>query len=187
MTRALEDLKGWSYQVTDLSAGLAKLTAKRLDPKQMRLQGGRLDVTRPLVEQGIAAGSIHLIVAANVLHATANLRSVLAHIKEALAPGGLLILNEATTHQDVNTLTFGLTTGWWAYDDAFRRSSHGPLLTPALWTHALRDAGFQVGRCYGLPLREGGDHALQSVILASTDRFVPVGTAHAPPERTPRA
>lgn len=187
VTRALEDLKGWSYRVTDLSAGLAKLTAKRLDPKQTRLQGGRLDVTRPLVEQGIAAGSVHLIVAANVLHATANLQSVLAHIKEALVPGGLLILNEATTHQDVNTLTFGLTPGWWAYHDGFRRIDHGPLLTPALWKHALREAGFQVGRCFGLPLREGGDHALQGVMLATPDRLVPVRTAHGDPKRTPRA
>ena len=34
-----------------------------------------------------------------------------------LRKGGLLIANELTAKTDFLTLTFGLTDGWWLYDD----------------------------------------------------------------------
>jgi hypothetical protein len=37
--------------------------------------------------------------------------------KALLRRGGIIIANELTTKTDFLTLTFGLTDGWWLYDD----------------------------------------------------------------------
>jgi len=46
-----------------------------------------------------------------------------------LRKGGLLIANELTAKTDFLTLTFGLTDGWWLFDDAKRRIPGAPLLS----------------------------------------------------------
>ena len=49
--------------------------------------------------------------------------------------GGLAIANELTTKTEFLTLTFGLTDGWWLFEDAERRIPGAPLLSrcAALW------------------------------------------------------
>jgi polyketide synthase PksN len=39
------------------------------------------------------------------------------HFQALLRRGGIIIANELTTKTDFLTLTFGLTDGWWLYDD----------------------------------------------------------------------
>jgi len=189
--QALAASKAWRYRITDLSIGLVNATAERLDPDRSHLETGRLDVSQAFAAQGVKPGSVDIVIAANVLHATADLLTVLANIKEALRPGGLLILNEATSRQDINTLTFGLTPGWWAYRDAPRRCPHGPLLDRERWLDTLAEAGFSVSAQFGLPLATGGEHPLQSVIIASADAFArsqAVSVTTAPqPEKTAAA
>jgi hypothetical protein len=46
-----------------------------------------------------------------------------------LRKGGLLIANELTAKTDFLTLTFGLTDGWWLFDDAKWRIPGAPLLS----------------------------------------------------------
>ena len=41
--------------------------------------------------------------------------------KALLRKGGLLIANELSAKTEFLTLTFGLTEGWWLYDDVQRR------------------------------------------------------------------
>lgn len=44
--------------------------------------------------------------------------NVFLGLKQALLRlGGIIIANELTTKTDFLTLTFGLTDGWWLYDD----------------------------------------------------------------------
>ena len=43
--------------------------------------------------------------------------------------GGLVIANELTSKTDFLTLTFGLTDGWWLFEDAERRMPGAPLLS----------------------------------------------------------
>ena len=49
--------------------------------------------------------------------------------KALLRKGGLLIANELTTKTAFLTLTFGLTDGWWLFDDKDRRIPGSPMLS----------------------------------------------------------
>lgn len=53
-----------------------------------------------------------------MLHATRDMAATLENCKALLRPSGLLIANELTAKTAFLTLTFGLTEGWWLYDDA---------------------------------------------------------------------
>jgi hypothetical protein len=79
--------------------------------------------------QGYGVGQHDIVFATNVLHATRNMGATLHHCKALLRAGGLLIANELTTKTDFLTLTFGLTDGWWLFDDAERRIHGSPLLS----------------------------------------------------------
>lgn len=101
-----------------------------------------LDIEKDPQSQGFEPSHFDLIVAVNVLHATSNLRSSLQHVKQLLAPGGMLVLMEDTAPQRWADLTFGLTEGWWKFSDRDLRPNY-PLLTPQRWRELLRETGFE--------------------------------------------
>lgn len=81
-----------------------------------------------------------VVIATNVIHATADLPRVLSNVRARVAPGGVFILNEITSCQDYATLTFGLTEGWWlSVDD---RIPNSPLVAGETWRRLLLNAGF---------------------------------------------
>ncbi len=100
-----------------------------------------LDIEQDPDAQGFAGQQFDVIVAANVLHATADLARTLAHVRQLLAPGGQVLLIEGTRPQRWVDLTFGLTEGWWRFRDHHRRPDY-PLLTRAGWRDLLRAEGF---------------------------------------------
>ncbi len=79
--------------------------------------------------QGFGIGHYDVLFATNVLHATREMGNTLQHCKALLRKGGLLIANELSTKTEFLTLTFGLTDGWWLYDDAERRIPGSPILS----------------------------------------------------------
>ncbi|MCB0190967.1 MAG: polyketide synthase dehydratase domain-containing protein, partial [Anaerolineae bacterium] len=99
-----------------------------------------LDIEQDPVDQGLAAHQYDLIIAANVLHATKNLRHTLAHVQRLLAHGGMLVLLEGTAQARWVDLTFGITEGWWRFEDDVRH--HHPLLTGSRWRTVLLENGF---------------------------------------------
>jgi acyl transferase domain-containing protein len=101
----------------------------------------RLDLTIPPAEQGFAEEQFDLVIASNVLHATADLRQSLGAVRRLLAPGGVLVLLEATGPQRLIDLTFGLTDDWWSFTDTDVRLRH-PLLPAPRWVELLRSEGF---------------------------------------------
>ncbi len=66
---------------------------------------------------------LDVVVAANVLHATRNLDETLQHVRDLLAPGGLLVLTEATDHPIWFDITIALIGGWQKFADAWREGS----------------------------------------------------------------
>ncbi|WP_010093684.1 methyltransferase, partial [Burkholderia ubonensis] len=101
-----------------------------------------LDLHAPPGEQGFDAGAFDVVIAVNVVHATAGIATSLAHLSECLAEGGMLILREVTEPQAWLDVTFGLTPGWWSFTDAGLRED-GPLLDAAQWDRVLREQGFE--------------------------------------------
>jgi acyl transferase domain-containing protein len=100
-----------------------------------------LDIGRAPTEQGVAAGGYDLVLGANVLHATPDLDVTIRHVRQLLAPGGVLVLLEGTTPQRFGDLTVGLLDGWWAYTDTQRRSY--ALMPREGWTTLLSQHGLQ--------------------------------------------
>lgn len=104
------------------------------------MEFGRFDLEQEIAPQGYAPASFDVIFSANAVHAATNLRAALRRLRELLAPGGLLILVEATTHFDWFDMSTGLIEGWLHFLDDLRTDN--PLLSPAEWVSALADAGF---------------------------------------------
>ena len=100
-----------------------------------------LDIERDPVTQGCATGGFDIVIAANVLHATADLGQALAHARALLAPGGQLLLLEGTVPERWVDLSFGLTEGWWRFTDSALRPAH-PLISREAWRGLLARQGF---------------------------------------------
>ena len=100
-----------------------------------------LNIEQDPATQGFAPRQFDLIIAANVLHATADLRRTLANVKQLLTPDGVLLLLEVTRPQRWIDLSFGLTEGWWLFTDTDLRPSY-PLLRRKGWTALLGESGF---------------------------------------------
>ena len=128
------------YLFTDVSPLFAAQAADEFRGYSF-LASQALDIERPPGEQGLAGRSFDVILAANVLHATADLRRTLGHCRELLAPGGLLMMLEVTAPQRWVDLTFGLTEGWWRFEDSDLRAAY-PLLPAGRWVELLASAGW---------------------------------------------
>ncbi|QQC93134.1 beta-ketoacyl synthase N-terminal-like domain-containing protein [Streptomyces alfalfae] len=158
---------GLSYVYTDISRGFTQYGRNQYGKDHPYVTFAPLDIESPPVDQGFAAGSQDVVLACNVLHATRSIDDTLAHARQLLRPGGVLILLETTRAQDFFTLTFGLMGGWWAYEDDCRLPG-SPLLSVSLWRQALERGGFRAVRSLSpAPVRE--DQAYQAVVLAEKE------------------
>lgn len=153
------------YYYTDLSPMFfSKAEPKFYDYPFVRFQP--LDIENDPEAQGFAPGSFDMIVASNVLHAVKDLRSVLARVKNLLAPGGLLLAVEAEKTDYWVDIVFGLMEGWWRFTDHELRPDYS-LLDRRQWQALLKSVGFSsVGIMPGNT--RTGDTG-QVVYLAGTD------------------
>jgi len=101
-----------------------------------------LDIEQDPAGQGLAGEQFDLVLAVNVLHATADLRQSLAHARQLLAPGGLLLIMEETEPKRWIDITFGLTAGWWRFSDTAVRPAY-PLITRQQWQALRVESGFE--------------------------------------------
>ena len=123
-----------------------------------------LDIEQPPEQQGYRQNSFHIIVAANVLHATKDIHQTIKHVSQLLVPGGILLLVEGSQKRRWVDLIFGMLDGWWLFSDDPVRKSH-PLLSVPMWKDVLHENGFQQVTSIQT---EKEDHALfpQAVIIA---------------------
>lgn len=141
-----------------------------------------LDIESDPAAQGFAPHQFDLVLAANVLHATADLKRSLAHVQELLAPQGALVLLEGTRPERWLDLIFGLTDGWWRFSSDGVRADH-PLVSAETWQRLLLEQGFAEAAAFP-PTVANEEAAPQAVIFARTQ---PLTTAPAPAEPRPLA
>ena len=131
----------YDYTYTDISAGFFAEAETRFGGVGASIDYRVLDIEKDPVEQGFDRHGYDLVIASNVLHATRYLNETLAHCLELLAPSGQLVALENMLGQGWLDLTFGQLDGWWRFADKYR--PHHALAEPAVWRHALVDAGFE--------------------------------------------
>ncbi len=98
-----------------------------------------LDISSDPAAQGFELHSYDIIIASNVLHATSDLKHSLHHCRQLLTDGGHLILLEGVQATPWIDAVFGLTEGWWLFNDSLRTDY--PLLTRQQWQSALSEQG----------------------------------------------
>jgi SAM-dependent methyltransferase len=153
------------YTFTDVSPTLVARASERWGgPNRTFLT---LDIERDPATQGLAEERFDIVVAANVLHATRDLRQTLAHVRRLVAPGGIVILLEGTARYRWVDLTFGLTDGWWRFTDFELRPQH-PLLGVPEWLDLLAASG--LGDPHRVPaLASSRALASQTVLVARAE------------------
>jgi len=128
------------YTYTDVSRAFALHGQRTFGTKYPFVRFDVLDLGRDPEAQGYSAHAYDVVLAANVVHVTADLALSGARLERLVAPGGSLVLYEMTAVPDFATATFGLLDGWWAFTD--ERLAHAPLLDAPGWSSLLRAAGF---------------------------------------------
>lgn len=101
-----------------------------------KVEFGRLDMDRPFAEAGVAPGSLSAVFGVNTLHVARDLGFTLAEIREALAPGGVLVASECVRPFPGRTIWVEFV---FLLLEAFRS---GGFRTPEEWTFAFEGAGF---------------------------------------------
>ncbi|MGW0532912.1 SDR family NAD(P)-dependent oxidoreductase [Streptomyces sp. NPDC003032] len=143
-TRELLDIlppERTQYVFTDVSAGFFPRVRDRFSDHRF-LDCRSLDLDRHPAEQGFTGAAFDLVVAHNVLHATADLRMSLGHVGWLLAEGGrLMALEQHDTA--LLALCFGLLDSFWSATATDSRRPESPLLGAPAWSALLRECGYQ--------------------------------------------
>lgn len=98
------------------------------------------DVSKDPGEQRIKAGSFDAVVGFNVVHATQNIAETLKQVAKTLKENGIICLIENVKQQAWIDMIYGLTEGWWLFNDPIRKNS--PLLSIDQWEQVLRENGY---------------------------------------------
>lgn len=130
-----------SYTYTDVSVGFFNEAAQLFKTYSDKMTFKTLDVEKAPTSQGFEAHSYDVVIASNVLHATASLQKTLENTRQLLKPGGYLMLLELTNNGPIRfSNIMGGLSGWWAGVDDGRK--YAPTITPGEWHTALRKTGF---------------------------------------------
>ncbi|KAJ4302832.1 hypothetical protein N0V90_001723 [Kalmusia sp. IMI 367209] len=132
-----------SYTFTDISPSFFEKAQTRLRAHEERVTYKVLDLEEDIAVQGFLGNQYDVIIADNVLHATANLNVSLQNLKRLLKPGGKLFIKEMTTGMKVITGYFsGLLPGWWKAVEDDRIAQRSPVLSEPQWDDLLKYSGF---------------------------------------------
>ncbi|GAB0107906.1 type I polyketide synthase [Nocardia sp. JMUB6875] len=126
------------YTFSDVTAAFFPAARQRFS-RYAYLDYRQLDLNDP-AKSGLMEGSFDLVIASNVLHATADVAASLQAIAALLRDDGTLLALEAhDTHLLVSS--FGLLESFWQFTDIGLRPET-PLLTPSQWRDLLQQNGF---------------------------------------------
>ncbi len=130
------------YTFTDLSDAFLMKARERFGDFSF-IKYSKLDLEQDPLAQGYEPHSFDMVVASQVLHATADLEVTLRHLRTLLTQRGLLAFVEFVNEDPIPILdiVFGVLEGWWRFTDLNRRPDY-PTLPRARWHTVLNDCGF---------------------------------------------
>ena len=102
----------------------------------------KFDLEQDPAEQDLPTGCFDLVIAADAIHGVTDLKAALGRCSDLLVDGGLLVLRELTQTRLAFDLVFGLTDGWWNYQQDPARDQ-SPLLTTSEWSQVLTETGWE--------------------------------------------
>ena len=159
------------YVFTDMSQAFLSKARRKFD-KFGFVDYQLLDIEKSPQNQGYQSHRYDLVIAANVVHATSDLRTTLKNVQQLLVPGGHLLMVEITSLVRWIDLTFGLTEGWWKFTDADVRQSY-PLLRQEAWQKLLAEVGFSKTMVVEPALGNGLEQALILAQYAPSESVLP--------------
>ncbi|PWY75783.1 BcPKS20, polyketide synthase [Aspergillus eucalypticola CBS 122712] len=127
----------FTYTFTDLSVSLLARAKRSIFAGVACMEFRQFDLEA--VPEPELHGHYHLVISANCVHATRDLRQSLQHIRRVLRPDdGCVALLELTEKLPWYDLVWGLLDGWWLFDDG----RDYPLQSPHAWERMMHEAGF---------------------------------------------
>lgn len=127
------------YDYTDISTGFFEAARVKFHSAGRRLNFRKLDICADVEQQGFDLASYDLIIAADVIHATPNMRTSLAQIRRLLKPTGSLALVELSSTTP-SMFPFATLPGWWYRSD---EDDDGAYVPENEWHDMLLDSGFR--------------------------------------------
>lgn len=166
------------YTFTDISPGFFEAAKSKFAAWSSLMDYKKLDIEVDPLEQGFAASTYDLIVAASCLHATKSLYRTMTHVRKLLKPGGTLLLIEATADRLEGQLIFGTLPGWWLGEEPERQTS--PNASLDMWKQVLSETGF-TGVDFDVPDYQEPEYQSARVMLsrASTTIKAPISIVQA--------
>lgn len=156
------------YTYTDISKSFIEFGRKKFGSDYPFVEFKVLNVEEDTAQKRAEFGEYDIVIATNVLHATKMIDNTLLQLKKLMKKGAWMIVNEVTAIQDYATLTFGLTDGWWAYEDEFNRLPLSPLLDTKRWQIVMRNNGLFHFSSYGIK-GKGDYNSEQSLLISQND------------------
>ena len=153
------------YTFTDVSESFLRAASKIFAAEYPFVEYELLNIDADPRLQGFASAQYDLIISTNCLHATPFMRNTLRNCHQLLAPGGLLLINDAQPTSAFVQITFGLTDGWWLFHelgDPERVGYHSPLMEWEQWRGLLEESRFRQTVC----MRGAGFLQVQAVMVA---------------------
>jgi acyl transferase domain-containing protein/ubiquinone/menaquinone biosynthesis C-methylase UbiE len=102
-----------SYTFTDISSGFFETAREKFGAWGDLISYKKLDIESNPEEQGFECHSYDLIIACQVLHATAAMDKTMINVRKLLKPGGTLVMVETTRDALDISIIFGTLPGWW--------------------------------------------------------------------------
>jgi len=155
------------YVYTDLSH-MFMLKAQQRFAKYPFVQYRIMDIEEDPAEQGFDLNSFDIIIASDVIHATRNLGVSLGNAQKLLASEGVLCMLEVTNSPVYLDFIFGMTEGWWLYEDTEYRTDHATM-PPEKWKVVLEKNGYTDVACYSD--FKNNDFSCQNTILARAEKL----------------
>jgi NADPH:quinone reductase-like Zn-dependent oxidoreductase/surfactin synthase thioesterase subunit/SAM-dependent methyltransferase/acyl carrier protein len=150
------------YFYTDLSESFLKSARERFASFSF-VEYEILNIETANELPGIYKNSFDIVIASDVIHATKNVADTLTNVRSYMGSGALLVMLEVTKSPVYLDLIFGMTEGWWRYEDEDLRRGHATM-EGAKWKAVLEKTGF-TGICLKSDFPDN-DKSCQNVILA---------------------